>query len=149
MVDAQQPASATPPDPEASGWKLRSLPGFVGRAGPLWTRREGEGWAYGIQMESAHLNPAGIAHGGALLTLVDHAISTVAWEASGRVPCVTLQLDSQFLTAVRQGQFAQARASVVHRTHQMFFLQGSVAVDGQRVLLAQAIVKAVPAARMA
>lgn len=149
MVDAQQATGETPPDPEASGWKQRSLPGFVGTAGPLWTRREGEGWAYGFQMEPAHLNPAGVVHGGALLTLVDHAISTVAWEASGRVPCVTLQLDSQFLTAVRQGQFVEARAQVAHRTHQMLFLQGSVAVDGQKVLLAQAIVKLVPAARRA
>ncbi len=149
MVDAQQPAGATPARPEAGGWKLRSLPGFAGTAGPLWTRREGEGWAYGVEMGPAHLNPAGVVHGGALLTLVDHAISTVAWEACGREPCVTLQLDSQFLTAVRQGQFGEARASVAHRTHQMLFMQGRVEVDGQVVLQAQAIVKVVSAARMA
>ncbi len=149
MTNVQAVPGGAPPSPDEGGWKVRSLAGFAGTAGPLWTRREGDGWAYGFQMAPAHLNPAGVVHGGALLTLVDHAISTVAWEACGRVPCVTLQLDSQFLTAVRQGQFAQARAQITHRTHQMLFMQGSVAVDGQMVLRAQAIVKVLPAERLA
>lgn len=124
-------------------WKRRDLPGFMGRAGPLWTRREGDAWAYAIRADEAHLNPAGVVHGGALLTLLDHAISSVAWEACGRLPCLTLQLDTHFIGPVRAGQLAQARAQVVRRTGTLVFMQGDVSVDGRTALAAQALMKVV------
>lgn len=126
---------------ESDGWKPRALSGFVDVAGPLWTRRDERGWAYGFLCEAQHLNPARRAHGGALMTLLDHAISTVAWEATQRRACVTLQLDSQFLAAVEEGQFAQARAQVTHQTRGLVFLRGEVSVDDRPVLLGQAILK--------
>jgi uncharacterized protein (TIGR00369 family) len=129
------------------GWRMRDLPGFIGQAGPLWTRREDAGWVYGLLCEARHLNPAARAHGGALVTLLDHAISTVAWEASDRAACVTLQLDTQFQGAVREGQFAQARAQVTHRTGGLIFLRGQVHADEQPVLVAQAILKVLPGVR--
>lgn len=127
--------------PESAGWKQRSLPGFIETAGPLWTRREATGWAYGFVCEARHLNPAQRVHGGALMTLLDHAISSVAWEATGRKPCVTLQLDNQFLAAVEAGQFAEARAVVTHQTGGLVFMRGSVTVGECQVLAAQAILK--------
>ena len=57
--------------------------------------------------DQQHLNPAARVHGGALMTLLDHAISSTAWEACDRQPCVTVQMDTQFLGAVEAGQFAQ------------------------------------------
>ena len=126
---------------EAEGWKRRDLGGFIGAAGPLWTRREAQGWRYGLLVEDRHLNPAGVMHGGALTTLLDHVVSTVAWEACERRPCVTLQLDSQFLAAVKAGQFIEASASVKHRTRGLIFMQGQVSADGQAVLSGQAILK--------
>lgn len=132
---------------ESAGWTRRSLKGFIEVAGPLWTRREDGGWAYGLLCEAQHLNPAARVHGGALTTLLDHAISSVAWEACDRAPCVTLQLDTQFLGAVSEGQFVEARALVSHRTGSLVFMRGSVQADGQAVLMAQAILKVLSAPR--
>jgi len=126
---------------QSSGWQERTLPGFIQTAGPLWTLREPDGWTYGMLFDHQHLNPAARVHGGALMTLLDHAMSTTAWEACGRTPCVTLQMDTQFVGAVSAGQFAQARARVTHQTRGMVFLQGSIEVDGSPVVLAQAILK--------
>ena len=126
---------------QAARWKARSLPGFMGTAGPLWTRREDAGWGYGLLAEARHLNPLGVVHGGTLLTLLDHAISTVAWEASGRLPCVTLQLDTHFLASVSEGEFAEARAEVSHRTSKLMFMRGHLTVEGRPVLTAQAIMR--------
>jgi uncharacterized protein (TIGR00369 family) len=128
---------------QSQGWKRRDLAGFIGTAGPLWTRHDDSGWRYGLLVEDRHLNPAGVMHGGALCTLLDHVISTVAWEACDRTPCVTLQLDSQFLTAVRAGQFIEAIATVEHRTKGMVFMRGRVEADGVAVLVGQAILKIV------
>lgn len=123
-------------------WQVRNLKGFIAQAGPLWTRREGDAWAYGFAVEPHHLNPAGIAHGGSLLTLVDHAISTVAWEACERTPCITLQLDSHFVGAVLPGQFIEARARVLRRAGALLFMRGEVSAEGHLVLSAQALMKA-------
>lgn len=126
---------------QEQGWKPRQLGGFMGRSGPLWTRREGSGWVYGLLAEEQHLNPAGVVHGGALSTLIDHVLSTVAWEAFERTPCVTVQLDTHFLAEVRAGQFALARASITARTSSLVFMEGTVQVDDRPVLAARAIMK--------
>lgn len=128
---------------ESAQWKKRELPGFVGVAGPLWTRREGDGWIYGFLADERHLNPAGLVHGGVLATLVDHAASAVAWEASGRKACVTLQLDTHFTGAVKKGDFVEARVGVTQATRNLMFMQGRLDVGDRRVLAAQAILKVI------
>lgn len=137
------PASSTTTadDLLSQAWKPRQLPGYIGAAGPLWTKREGDAWAYGLLASEQHLNPAGIVHGGALTTLVDHALSTVAWQACERTPCVTLQLDMHFMHSVTVGQFALARAHVVRSMRSLLFMRAEVAVNGHLVASAQAIVK--------
>ena len=126
---------------DATPWKQRELPGFIGAVGPLWTRREGEGWAYSLEAGAQHLNPAGVVHGGALLTLLDHAISAVAWEASGRKACVTVQLDTHFLSAAKEGERLEARAEVTQRSKSLLFLRATVTVAGRPVACAQSVQK--------
>lgn len=135
----------TPEELVQQNWKRRELPGFMGLAGPLWTRREGDAWAYAVLAQEAHMNPAGVMHGGALATLADHAISSVAWEACGRQPCMTLQLDTHFIGPVRVGELAQARARVVRRTGTLVFMQGEVLAAAGVALTAQALMKIVNA----
>lgn len=129
--------------PSRDGWRERSLSGFIDVAGPLWTRKEAGGWAYGLHCGEQHLNPARRVHGGAMMTLLDHAISAVAWEAADRKPCVTVQLDCQFLDAVQAGEFAEARARVVRKTRSLLFMQGGVMVGGREVMTTQAILKVI------
>lgn len=125
-----------------AGWKPRELPGFIHTAGPLWIRREDEGWAYGIATTPAHANPAGLVHGGVLTTLLDHTISTVAWEAAGRKPCVTVQLDTHFLAAAAPGDFIEVRAQVLRTTASLVFLQGQLTSgSGGGIAVATAVMK--------
>lgn len=131
----------------SNGWRERSLPGFVGLVGPLWTRKEDGGWAYGLLATDDHINPAGLVHGGLLTTLIDHALSAIAWEALGRRACVTVQLDTQFLAAARAGQFLEARGRVVRATASLVFMQGQIGVAGGEIVSASAVLKVVaPAA---
>ncbi len=138
-------SSAARPDTEADlllrGWKRRSLGGFIDCAGPLWTCKEEAGWAYGILAEDRHLNPARMVHGGLLETLMDHALSSIAWEASGRRKCVTLQMVAHFLAPASKGMFIEARGSVVHANSGTFFMQGMLTVDNRPIMSAQALMK--------
>ena len=128
-------------DPAAAGWKSRTLEGFIGFVGPLWTRQENNGWAYGIVTEPRHANRAGIVHGGLLVTLIDHALSAIAWEAAARRPCVTVALDSKFLAPVHPGQLVEARGRVARLTTGLAFMEGSLAVAGEQVLSASAVLR--------
>lgn len=124
------------------GWKQVRAPGpFMALAGPLWARREADGWGYGVVSTHQHLNPAGVVHGGLLATLIDHALSTIAWEAAGRMPCVTVQLDTHFLGSVPAGVLIEARGRVVRRTARLLFMHGTLTVGHEEILTAQGLMK--------
>lgn len=125
----------------SNGWRERALPGYIGLIGPLWTRKEAPHWAYGLLMTPAHLNPAKVVHGGVLTSLMDHALSSIAWEAVDRRACVTVQLDTQFIAAAFEGQFVEARGEVVQATSSLVFMRGSASVGGVDVVTASAILK--------
>ena len=129
------------PDPSTSGWKPRALAGFIGGVGPLWTRREKDSWAYAFVATSQHTNPAGIVHGGFLMTLMDHALSAIAWEDADRRPCVTVQIDVRFLTAVQPQTLVEARGRVVRRTSDAVFHRCHLTVGAEVVATASAILK--------
>lgn len=133
----------TPDALTAAGWRLRTLAGYASRFGPLWTRQEETGWAYGVLPTAEHLNPAGAVHGGVFASLMDHALSAVAWEALGRQPCVTVQLDTQFLQAAREGQFLEARARVSRATGSLVFMHGTICHAGEALCEGSAVLKRV------
>jgi len=128
-------------DPAASGWKARTLGGFIDAAGPLWTRREEAGWSYAILADDKHTNPAGIVHGGVLTTLLDHALSAIAWEANARKACVTVTLDVQFFASSRPGDFIEARGRVVRQLQSLLFMRGALSVSGKEIASADAVLK--------
>jgi uncharacterized protein (TIGR00369 family) len=128
-----------PADPSQDGWTPRTLPGFAGLIGPLWTRREEQGWAYAVLIEERHANPAGVAHGGLISTLADHALSVIAWEANARRPCITVALDVRFLAPARPGDLVVARGRVVRQTGSLAFVEGRVAVGDLEIATASAI----------
>jgi len=128
-------------DPTLLGWKARELPGFLGLVGPLWTKKEEEAWAYGVLVTAAHTNPAGIVHGGMLTTLLDHALSVMAWEANARKPCITVALDVHFLAPARPGELVEARGRITRQASSLVFSQGSLTVGERAIATASAIHK--------
>ncbi len=128
-------------DPAPAGWKARELPGFFGQVGPLWTRKEPAAWAYGVLADERHTNPAGIVHGGLLTTLLDHALSAIAWQANARKACITVALDVHFLAPARPGEFIEARGRIVRQASKLVFMQGSLTVQDRIVATASAILK--------
>lgn len=137
----------TPELLQAQGWKLITLPGHMGQIGGIWTLTSSDApWRFGIRAQAHHLNPIGLVHGGVLLTLLDHAISTVVWESSQRVPCVTVQLDSQFVSAMREGEFGVVAVIPMHRSKSMAFMRAELHVGDRMVLSGQAIIKVMKAA---
>lgn len=123
------------------GWSERAGHGFSGLVGPLWTRREGDDWAYGLLTGEQHANRAELVHGGLIATLMDQAISAVGWEAVSRQPCVTVQLDTHYLAAARPGEFLEARAKVLKVTAGLVFLSGEIRAGDGMVASGQGVLK--------
>ena len=135
MTDAERLAQA--------GWREHARHGFMGLVGPLWSRREADHHVFGVVVTDAHVNPAGMIHGGMLATLLDQSVSTAAWEAGQRQPCVTVQLDTHFIAAVRPGAFLEARARVLRATSSLVFVQSELRVDSNTVATGMATLKIV------
>jgi acyl-coenzyme A thioesterase PaaI-like protein len=76
-----------------------------------------------------------------LTTLLDHALSAIAWEANERKPCVTVQFDVQFVAPAHPGDFIEARGRVVRQSSSLVFLQGGPTVRSAEIATASAILK--------
>ncbi|MGF6768244.1 uncharacterized protein (TIGR00369 family) [Paraburkholderia sp. GAS199] len=123
------------------GWRQHTPRGFTGLVGPLWSRTHDDMLSFGVLMGEQHLNPAGVVHGGMLTTLLDQVLSTAAWQVNGRLPCVTIQFDSQFLSAVKAGDFVEARAEIIKTTRELVFTRGELLVLNSRVATGSAVLK--------
>ena len=135
-------AAAAPYDPATDGWKImKSSGGFSALVGPIWARKRDDVWDYGFLAEDKHENRQGAIHGGMLMTFADHAIGMVAWEGGGRRKSVTMQLETQFLAPVRNGDFVQCRAQVVRAARTVVFMRGELMVGDRAVLAATGIWK--------
>lgn len=128
-------------DPALEGWKQRAGTGFAGLIGPLWSRREGDRWAYACMAGQQHLNATGVVHGGLLVALADQAMSMTVWEATARTPCVTVQIDTHFIAAARAGDFIEARADIVKASGSLVFAQCRLVVGELPALTAFGIWK--------
>lgn len=128
---------------QAEGWRLRELEGYIENSGPLWCRKVGDDWRYGMLVDERHLNRAGVAHGGMLMTLFDHASSSIAWESASRRICVTVQISVHLHLAVKASCFVEAYAGVVRRTRDLIFIDGGLTVGGAKVLTGHTIHKVI------
>ena len=144
MRDDVATAQVQPFDPAAHGWKImKTGEGFASLAGPIWAKREGGGWRYAFLAETKHENRQGAVHGGMLMTFADHAIGFVAWEAAGRRKCVTMQLENQFLAAVKHGDFVECETEIVRAAKTVIFLRGVLKVKGRAVMASTGIWKVI------
>ncbi|MFT0548738.1 PaaI family thioesterase [Allopusillimonas ginsengisoli] len=130
-------------DVDFSGWREHTLDGLMGAVGPLLSKRVDGGWQYGLVVSERHLNAAGVVHGGTITTLLDQALSALAWHHAGKTPCVTVQLNSSFLDAARCGELLIATGRVVRATRSMIFMVGEVMVEECTIATCQGIFKIV------
>jgi uncharacterized protein (TIGR00369 family) len=118
-------------DPTTQGWRPVRDNDMPAAIGVLWAKRTGDAWHYGMATTQQHANPQGALHGGILMTFADHALGMYAWEASKRVPSVTIQMNTHFLAAVTPGEFVELRGEVTRATRGLVFIRGILSV-GER-----------------
>ena len=123
------------------GWVMREAKGFSTHVGPFWMPPEGDRAACGFVADARHGNKRGVVHGGMLATAFDVALGNAVWAAVEQRPCATVQLNVQFLAAVKLGEFALARAEVLKLTRSLVFIRGLLTVDDRLVATADGVWK--------
>ena len=124
------------------GWRALKIDGFTAVFGPVLRKTLADGkQRYGLQTGARHVNLIGLVHGGVITSFLDQVIALDAWTAADRAPVVTVQIDTRFLSAARQGDFLEAATKIRHRTGSMIFLDADVACGRDLVATATSIMK--------
>lgn len=127
----------------SAGWSALEAGGFSGLIGPFWMRGAGAVRVIGFVAEPRHgNNHLGTVHGGALMTFADICLGYGAVDAlDGRPRCVTAQLQVQFVSGARMGDFITCRPELVRRSAQLIFMRGLIDVGERTVASADGIWK--------
>ena len=125
MNDKPEAAETAVFDPARAGWIIVKPFGFGELVGPIW---RGDA-RFGFLVEAKHLNFADIVHGGMLTTLADQAMGMTALRATGNKPHATIELNMQFVSAVRLNEFVEAHCEIVRLTRAITFMQCKLVVD--------------------
>ncbi len=115
-------------DPARAGWEIVKAHNFGDTVGPIWQRDEGARLRFGFLAAEKHLNHVAIVHGGMLMSFADQAMGMTAMRATGGKPHVTIELNVQFIGAVRAGDFVEAHCDVTRLTRSLIFMQAKLRV---------------------
>lgn len=131
----------TIPDGVPAGWVLRPTKRFATHVGPFYTPAPGDDTRCGFLASEKHGNKRGVVHGGMLATAFDVCLGNAAWASIGEKPCATVQLNVQFIGALKLGEFADLRAEVMRVTRSVIFLRGTMHVGERLVASADGVWK--------
>lgn len=122
-------------------WRELAISGYMALVGPLLTRRIDGEKVYALRAGPQHANAIGLVHGGVITGLFDQVMALEAWNAAGRQPAVTVQIDTRFLEAARPGDLLEARAEVRHKTRSLLFVDADLRRGGAIIATANAVMK--------
>ncbi|MBR0655456.1 PaaI family thioesterase [Plastoroseomonas arctica] len=128
-------------NPSAEGWAVLPERGFPVLLGTFFSKQVDGAWRYGFLAEERHLNVGGVVHGGMLMTFMDDMLGLTVWQAVGRVPISTIQLNSRFVSPARAGDFVECVPRVERIARSVAFIRGELLVGDRLVLAADGVWK--------
>jgi len=138
MNDKTPATSVETFDPAAHGWERVKAHNFGELIGPIWRRGDA---LFGIIAAEKHRNHRGIVHGGMLMSFADQAMGMTGRRATGDKPHATIEMNIQFVGAVRFGDFVEARCEVVRKARSVLFMRSALVVGEKTVATASGIWK--------
>jgi acyl-coenzyme A thioesterase PaaI-like protein len=123
------------------GWATKPTMGFNELVGPIWARREGDGWVNGFLVTDKHLNFRRNLHGGMLATFADSVLGRMVFNAVKPRPAATIQLNMHYVGPVAHGDFLEGRGEIIRTTGSVVFVAGRFTVGSRVVATADGIWK--------
>lgn len=118
---------------------------FTTPLGPFLIRQDPDTHAIwmALRIDERHINGQGFCHGGMLLTMADEVLGMNVFKALDFMAAPTVNLQTNFLKSVRQGELLEVTATHIRVTRTMAFAQGMALVDGDAVATMSAVFKRV------
>ena len=126
------------------------LPGFVPTklvdpfeifVGPLFEVGARGAKTYALRIDARHVNRRGVLHGGMFMTLADMTLGQAVWDITDKAPCVTMNMQTNFLKPAAEGDIIQVTPELVRRTRALVFMRGDFKVRGETVFSASTVWK--------
>ncbi len=108
---------------------------FATLLGPIYEKAGDDGFRRGFRVSDRHLNTAGIAHGGMLMTFADILMGQ-AIRRAGAFPAVTVRMTTDFTAPARLGDWVDGTGQTRRVTRAMVFVQAEIMVNGRLSLTA-------------
>jgi len=141
-------SGVTPESLQAAGWESRDLGGFTSQLCPLWTRRQEGRVEVGLIVEERHTNNhIGTLHGGVVMTFADIGLGWAVSNVVGHNMCVTLSLQTQFVSVARIGEFISCYGEVIRATRSVVFVRGLIMAGDRIVASAEGMWKVMDSAK--
>ena len=110
--------------------------------GPIYLKLDGKDATLGFRVQQSHCNPAGMLHGGMMMTMADMASGFVVGFKAGIdkfMPTINMTFD--FVAPGKAGDWIDCRGEVVRVTRNMAFATVSLLCGTEQLLRASCIMK--------
>ncbi len=120
---------------------MRRSGAFVDGIGPFYEIRTGAGWRFGVRVEERHTIATGVAHGGLVMSFLDHVLGKLVWEALGDRIAATVSLNTDLVAAARPGDWIEAEGEVTRKSSSLVFARGRAYVGESTLATAAGVWK--------
>lgn len=113
---------------------------FLDLIGPVHVKGEGETRTFGLTIADHHLNMSGVAQGGLLATVADHALGQAV--RAGRDDderSATVSLTTDYLAPAKPGEWVESQTRVERVAGRMAFADCSLRVGDREIVRARAV----------
>ncbi|MEE8295685.1 MAG: PaaI family thioesterase [Sphingomonadales bacterium] len=100
---------------------IKSENPFGKAVGPIFEKKDGDGWVRGFRVGENHTNQGRIAHGGVLMTFADIVLARAVLDVAP-LPFATVQMSCQFVAPALWGAWIEGRGKVTRRTRDLVFV---------------------------
>jgi uncharacterized protein (TIGR00369 family) len=121
--------------------EIKLIDPFEIHVGPAFGRGEKGARRYAFRPQAHHCNMRGVVHGGMLMTLADMTLGQAVWDMTDNAACVTLNMQTQFLKSVREGEVIEVAPEMTRRTRALVFMRGDFMVGADIVMTASSVWK--------
>ena len=143
MTDLQKGSQPDlPPMPEGFHELALGPNPFLNVNGPLYGRYQDGRFTLGLRVEKRHCNPAGMCHGGMLLTFSDMTLIICSNVQSDlRRYMTTVNLSADFIRGVPEGSWLEGHTEVLRVTRNLVFTQAILSAEGEVAARVSGILK--------
>ncbi|HEX9811633.1 MAG TPA: PaaI family thioesterase [Burkholderiales bacterium] len=119
---------------------IKHLAAFMEMLGPIYVKTIGKSRIVGLRIAEKHMNMAGIAHGGMLVTLADSALGiNLSYHEEPPRRMVTVNLSTDFLQPARLGDWIEAHVTVQRMGMHLAFASCNLQCGQKLVLRASGV----------